>query len=452
MKHYLLPALLWALAISSIFAQRTLSPSAQQQASNWPRSVKKMMRSAGYDLEAALAPPTVQLRSNPLRLDSTKTFFGYEANGGQDSTPQYRTIYQYLATGQKISTEFEFSGSTWTPTTQTIESSDALGRVTHSLTKTYDPTSESWVPDSRVQVFPHGNSMALADSFQIFGWDPTVGAWLLSFQSKNTFNAQDRLLKTETTFDFDGQPGLLTDNYSYDANGDNHLVESSIVVGGFSIPASKRDMTYANHRLIQVIQSASNGFGGGFTPSTRTTLAYNAAHLVKQTNHYDWAPGVNDWEPTQTIVQEYDSQLRRSVTETETFFVGQPSEKERVTNAYVEEENLALVATYAWGASLNQYTLAEREYYYYAGGSSSVKPTPRMAQALILSPNPTDGELRFPMEAEAEVRVFDAAGQLLQSRIVQPGEALNLTALPTGMYQVTARSGAGFYAGKVLKE
>lgn len=95
MKHYILPALLWVLAASQILAQKTLAPSAQSPAGNWSRSVKKMMRNAGYDLNAPTIPSVVQSRANPLRLDSTKTFLGYETNAAGDSTPQFRNTYQY---------------------------------------------------------------------------------------------------------------------------------------------------------------------------------------------------------------------------------------------------------------------------------------------------------------------------------------------------------------------
>lgn len=78
----------------------------------------------------------------------------------------------------------------------------------------------------------------------------------------------------------------------------------------------------------------------------------------------------------------------------------------------------------------------------------------RRRTVLMISPNPTTDAIRFRLETEAEVRCQkkrDAAGQLLQSGIVQPGETMYLTTLPTGMYYVTAQHGAQFYTGKVLK-
>lgn len=451
MKHYILPALLWVLATSQILAQKTLAPGAQSQAGNWSRSVKKMMCNAGYDLNAPTVPSVVQSRANPLRLDSTKTFLGYETNAAGDSTPQFRTTYQYLATGQKISTEFVFEDNAWLPVTQTNESFDALGRSVFAFTKTYDSPNQSWVSDNRVRLWPRGNSMDLLDSFQVETWDLLSEVWVLSFQSKNTFDPQNRLQKSETLLDLDGQTVLMMDNYYYNASGDNHLVESFIGAGGFFLPTTKREMTYTNHLLIETIISNGDGIGG-LLPSNRITMAYNSQDLVKQVAHYNWMADVNTWVLTQVTKQEYDSQLRLSATETENIFVGEPSDFERITYSYVADENLARVATYVWDTALNRYVLVGREYYYYSGGSSSVQPSPRAARTLSLSPNPTDGEVRFPMEAAAEVWVFDVAGQMLQSRILQPGEALNLHALPNGVYQVTARSGADFYVGKVVKD
>jgi len=96
--------------------------------------------------------------------------------------------------------------------------------------------------------------------------------------------------------------------------------------------------------------------------------------------------------------------------------------------------------------------LVERQYYYYSDGTSAVSPTPGVVKVLVLSPNPSMGEVRFQMDEEAEVRVYDAAGQMLQSRIVQPGEALNLYSLPAGIYHLTARSKEEFFVGKLVKQ
>ncbi|MBK8426817.1 MAG: T9SS type A sorting domain-containing protein [Lewinellaceae bacterium] len=173
--------------------------------------------------------------------------------------------------------------------------------------------------------------------------------------------------------------------------------------------------------------------------------------MVTQENTYEWVPGVNDWNPTQSISYEYDNAERLAAKETAFIHAGIPDVKERVTYAYIEDEYLALETSYTWDITTAAFILDERTYYYYAGGVLSVSPGAGAAQVLMISPNPTTDAIQFRLETEAEVRIFDAAGQLLQSGIVQPGETMYLTTLPTGMYYVTAQHGAQFYTGKVLK-
>jgi len=451
MKQFILPVL-WTLAIGSTFAQKTLSPSLQRHAETWPQSVKKAMREMGFDAQP-LSPNTVQARFDPSRLDSTKTFFGYEPSGiGGDSTPQYRTTYQYPQNGLRIETASEFLGGVWTLTTRTSNKVDALNRTVEVVAERYDSAEEDWVFDSKSEVWLRENSVELADSLRISTWNPDTETWHSGAFSKNIFDAQNRLQKVETTFDADGQTALFVDDYYYNSSGDNHLIESFMSFGGFLLPMSKRDMAYSNHRLLQVIVSSPNVIGGGFTPSSRTTMAYNSQNLVKQTNQYEWVPGLNDWNPVNLVKSEYDSALRLTSTETETFFPGEPSALKRITYTYREGENLALRATYDWDHALNQYALTEREFYYYTGGSSSVRPMPHEAQTLGISPNPADGAVRLAVEAEAEIRVFDAAGRLMQSQVVQPGESLDLTALPAGVYTVIAQNEAAARVGKLVKQ
>ncbi|MBK6993444.1 MAG: T9SS type A sorting domain-containing protein [Lewinellaceae bacterium] len=449
MKHYILPVLFWTLAASQIFAQKTLAPSAQSHFMTLPKSVQKVMHNAGFKTESAIVSNTAESRSNALQLDSTKTFIGYNINGGQDSIPQFRAIYQYPQPAVEVEIEAEFVGGVWNTVARTTETSDALDRVTNSLTEVYEPDLEIWLPETKVEIFPRGNSMELLDSFKIYEWHADLNLWVLLFQSKYTFNAQGQLVKTETTIDFNGEPTLFSDHYYY-LNDNNHLIESFLVVNGFSIPTTISEMAYSTDLLVQTILSNFNG--AGFTPGTRTTLAYNSDKLVKRMNLYDYVPGVNDWKPTQSVDYTYDNSLRLSTLETEFILIGQPSEKQRVTYAYVEDEHLALESNYVLNIAQNQFELVERQYYYYSDGTSAVLPTPGVVKALVLSPNPSMGEVRFQMDEEAEVRVYDAAGQILQSRIIQPGEALNLYSLPAGIYHLTVRSKEEFFVGKLAKQ
>lgn len=449
MKHFILPVLCWTLATCPIIAQKTLTPGVQLYADSWPVALKNILQDAGFGLAPAPVATPLALRNSDLQLDSTKTF-GYNLNSASDSIPQRRSIYERPQSNVEIETEALFQQSAWMPVTRLSKVLDAQGRLIELLASEYDMATETFQPGSKLLLFPHGNSLEEMDSIKAFIWDAEQGIWGLVFQVNNTFNAQDKLTISQISIHSDGETVLITDHYSYDANQDNHLIESFMQSGGGFTPTGKQELMYFNHLVIQVIDFETNGLGG-FTPTTRITYAYNSSPLVIQENTYQWVPGVNDWNPTQTVMFEYDNAERLAAKETVFIQTGAADVKERVTFAYVEDEFLALESTYFWDATQDTYELDNRTYYYYAGDVLSVSPGSRAAQTLIIAPNPTTDAIRFRLETEAEVRVYDVAGQLMQSGIIQPGEALYLSTLPSGVYQVTAHHGAQFYTGKVLK-
>ena len=450
MKHFILPVLLWTLATSPIFAQKTLAPGVQSYAENWPATLKNILQEAGFGHATAPAATPLQSRNSDLQLDSTKTFFGYNLNGTSDSTPLRRSIYQHPQSNTEMETEALFQNGAWAPVARLSKVVDAQGRLLELVAEEYDVAEATFQPGSKLQLFPRGNSVELVDSVKAFLWDTEQGAWAFVFQVNNTFSAQDKLTVSQITLQSDDETVILSDLYSYNANQDNHLIESFMQSGGISIPTGKQELMYFNHLVIQVIDFETNGLGS-FIPTTRITYAYNPSLLVTQENTYQWVPGVNDWNPTQSISFEYDNAERLAAKETAFIHGGIPDVKQRVTYAYIEDEYLALETSYTWDITTAAFILDERTYYYYAGGVLSVSPGAGAAQVLMISPNPTTDAIRFRLETEAEVRVFDAAGQLLQSGIVQPGETMYLTTLPTGMYYVTAQHGAQCYTGKVLK-
>ncbi len=450
MKQLFLPVLIWTLAISQILAQKTLPLGAVAPVNTLALSAQKILQQAGFNTNRPGNPQGIQSRSTPLQLDSTKRFTNYPLNG-QDSTPIVRTIYQYPQTHVSVATEAQLINDIWRPMDRATTTTDALDRIIHISAEDYDNQAGNWVKGSQLKLFPHGNSLTLIDSILVSEWQEDVTAWVQVFSLQYIFDAQNRLQKTLASFDFDGQPGFTVDTYFYDANNDNHLIESSIMVSGFSLPTGKQDLSYVNHLLIQTIEFTSNGLGG-FMPVTRTTYAYNAQNQVKQENTYNWVEGINDWSPDQIIISGYDNNMRLITTETETFEQGQSIGKQKVMYGYMQDEYLSVESNYTWDNALNQYTLNYREYYYYSGGSSAVLPAPRNTAPLQIAPNPTTGLVRVSIAAEAHVQVFDLSGHLLSSQIVQPGDNLNLTTLPAGIYQVTAQNDAAFYTGKVVKQ
>ncbi len=434
------------LATNSVFSQKTLAPGLQPYAENWSYNVKRLLNRAGFDLPAASVDKAAS--RSPLQLDSTKTFYGYDLNTPGDSTPLFRTTYQYTSPNEKKEAEYEWINNAWLPLSRTTITSDDQQRIVTAIAEAYDPESETFKPDSRLENYPHGNSQDLIDSFLVYGWDTVAQDWLLLLATYNTFDAQDRILESVSTFDYFGTPLLFKDVYSYDANGDNHLIEESAVFDGFDIPSGRTEITYVDHLPIEVTTFVSDGVA--FYPTNRENYAYTLFGALRLAMSFQRDEANDEWDMTQRVEYGFDGEQRVASKETTFINPGAWDERELVTYAYVEDENLAQERLHHWDDDLFDWILDNKKYYYYNGLVST--PSIPSALALQVAPNPTTDVVRLMLDEEAAVRVFDAAGQLVQSRLMQPGQVLDMTALPAGIYSVTAQNGAQLYTGKVAKQ
>lgn len=447
MKHFLLSTLLTVLFSGQIFAQKTLSPSLKPYSENWSYNVKRLLNHAGFDLPAA-AVNKVSSRS-PLQLDSTKTFHAYNQPAPGDSTPLFRTTYQYASANEKTETDYQWENNAWLTLSRTTLISDDQQRILSAHAEAYDSNTQAFKPDSKIESFPHGNSQDLIDSFFVYGWDTVAQDWLLLVGTRNTFDTQDRLLESVSNFDYFGTQVLFKDTYFYDANGDNHLIEQSAVFDGFETPSGRTELDYVDHRPIEETVFTSDGIN--FYPTNRSNYAYTLFGALRLHMSFVWDDSIENFRLIQRIEYEFDNEQRVSTRKTTNISPNAWDEIDLVAYAYVEDENLALEMTFNWDDNLFDWVLDDKKYYYYQG-LVSTPPPPGPVLALQIVPNPTVDAVRLTLDNEAIVQVFNNGGQLLESSLVQPGQSLNLTTLPAGIYQVTAQSGTDFYSGKIVKQ
>jgi len=451
-NNALLFALFFALAAPAAYAQRTLSTSVRPYAENWTYSLVKSMHRAGFDMPTMPATPTQAGDVSPrnvLQLDSTKTFYQYGLNFPGDSTPLFRTICKYPFPDTKIETNYQYENGQWLKLNRETIVSDEQGRLIDVVAEAFDPVSQASKLDSWLRIFPRGNSPELVDSVFTFAWDTTILDWIPVFSIKNVFDDQDRLLESNSQVDYFGDPLIFRDVYSYDANGDNHLIESYAILGADEFLGERTDLVYVDHRPIEVLVSVSDGVD--FYPQSRTNYAYTLFGAVRKQMNFEWDAEKENFRLYQTIDYVYDFAQRLIAKETIAMPLNAWDERERVSYVYLDDENLYSEWVHHWDHDLFDWILDTKKYYYY-NGLVSVDPTPRPALDLTASPNPTTGFVQFNFDDVATVRVFDLAGQLVQSRLMQPGQALDLTALPAGVYAVTALEGRDFYSGRVVKQ
>lgn len=452
MKAYFMPLLLWALALAPLAAQKQLPHSLHPYAANWTYTLVKAMHYAGFDMPtmpASIPVPTVGKRANPFQLDSTKTFYGYGLNQPGDSTPLFRTVYQYPQPNKKVENNYQYDNGAWIKVDRAVLTRDNQQRLVEVVAEAFDTTSQSFRPDSRLVIFPHGDSPELIDSFFTYLWDSTLLDWHIILADRNRFDAQDRLIESIHSLDYFGDPAIFQETYSYDANGDNHLIEEVAILGNDTLPSSRTDIHYVDHQPIEVLISASDGTS--FLPQKRTNYAYTLFGAVRKQMNFEWLVAEQKWYLFQTIEYRYDNAQRLSTKVTAHLPLNAPETQELTAYAYVEDENLYSEWYFIWDDDLFDWIQDSKKYYYY-DGLVSVQPDPIITKPLRMWPNPTVDAVRLQLNEPASVHVYNNTGDMVHSGIYQPDQWIPLTGLPSGLYAITARTEKGIYTNKVVKE
>lgn len=443
-------AFLLFLCGHTAFSQKTLAPGVRPYAENWPSTLTNAMHRAGFDMQARKVAPQsgATQQRNMLRLDSTKTFHAYDPATG-DSTPVSKTRYLYPFTDSRVEVNYQFENGNWQPVNRSLFVTDGQQRVVEILAEAYNQESQEFYFESRLEVYPHGDSHELVDSFFTYAYDTISQDWQLLMANHNTFDGQDRLLESLTTLDYLGAPVIFRERYSYNANGDNHLIEESGIFDGEESPTGKTDLMYAEHRVIEAVGSITDGIN--FYPQHRTNYAYTLFGAIRKEMNFQFDLAGNNWQLGHTIDYFYDNEQRLAGKETVQIQPGAWDKKERISYAYFEGQNLYVEHVHIWNDDLFDWILESKKYYYY-DGSTAVDPTPGTVKTLSVSPNPGTGIFRLNLVSEAVVKVFDATGKMLQSRVLQPGLELDVTTLPPGVYILTAQQGATISSGKIVKQ
>lgn len=453
MKNIVLSALCWALAISQIIAQKSLPPSISAYSSNWTYTIKKLLNAADFKLPSAANAGVFQVlndRSTDLQLDSTLTFYDYGLNGN-DSLPIFRTIYTYPATATKVQVEYQMENSVWLANNRGTLIYDEQERLVEIIAESFDNATQMFELDSRIEVFPHGNSPDLVDSTIVSVWNPAVQAWLPVTSIWNSFDDEGKITESLSLVTIFGLPLQYKDIYTYDSNGDNILIESFALQGADIVPTSNLEMEYQNHLLTLETNLNFDGIGG-FVPETQTAYLYTDFDKLERVENYEWDINTNDWFVTQSDSYEYDNLQRLAAKETIHYFQGS-EERYRYTYAYIEDENLALETSYFWDISTNEFLVDTRKYYFYSSGVSAAPYIPQPVYALNMSPNPTTRFAQIRLEGEVSVQVFDGMGRLVQWQNDETGQVnLDMFELPAGIYTIRALDSSKYYVGKLVKQ
>ncbi len=273
--------------------------------------------------------------------------------------------------------------------------------------------------------------------------------WVVQLSTWNVFDNENQILESYSSIGFLGEPVLFKDTYLYDTNGDNHLIETTAIFEGEEIPSGRTENTYTNHLLTAAVVYTSDGFN--FFPDSRETFLYAPFGMLARHSIMAWNVEIENWQLALTTDYQYDEEQRISEKFITYYENGAAADAERPTYEYVEGENLALETLYLYDSESEIWSLDRKKYYYY-DGLTAIPNEPVQVLALPLAPNPTTGMVKIGIEETLAVQLFDATGRMIASQLLQPGQLMDLSSLPTGIYQLVAQNETSFYGGRIVKQ
>ena len=445
MKFFLLPVLYWTLAISPIFAQKQLPVSAQPYLLHQDKSTLLLLDIAGFNFDDQLVE-RINPRSLDLQLDSTVTYGNYNGN---DSLPVSLARYSYPEANAQVVHDFTYDVNHWSLLTRTTILTDDLGRKTDIVAQLYNEELQTYVPDSRLQVFPHGQSSELVDSFLVSVWSTTENVWIQQLAVYNTFDANDRLFESLTSIEFFEIPILFLDRYQYNNEGLVFQIDSYNLDGGEEFPAGKEEMLYENGLLKTATTYTSDG-ASGFLPESKIDYRYTLTGQWEVVESYNFDFEKNDWKLWRVDAYSYDNENRveaiEYVTEDETgLWI-----RNKTGYVYEQDEYVAVESSYIYDNNVEEWIVNERTFFFYQDETTGTDD-PIVADATFLYPNPSPGVVQLKLTGKISVHIYTLEGKLMKNFYMPPGEKiLDLSSFPAGVYQVMAKSDEDYFSGKLI--
>ena len=226
MKKLLFTALVTFLTGSLIFAQ---SLSRTERYQHLPQQAIALLKKVNAGFVAEANHPT--LRVEPLRLDSTRSFFGYDVSA-KDSLATVRSRFQYPKPNVKVEINAINQQGNWITTGRFTETRDQLGRVVELAGDSYLEDEKKYQPESKLLLYPRGNFSTLIDSVAIYLWNEDTNNWEKTLLQTNSYNAQNRLAREVSEITVEGLKYQSMVTYTYNEAGKNTLIEEISVFFG----------------------------------------------------------------------------------------------------------------------------------------------------------------------------------------------------------------------------
>lgn len=446
MKRFLLPVLGWTLAISQLFAQPQTG-STHFYVAELSQGSQRLLELTGLHQSKEAANPMIESRASELRLDSTAVYHNYTAT---DSMPKYLTWYMYPQENATVNIDFQYDTDHWITINRTTTLRDEMDRIVDVIAQRWDETLQTYLPESRLEVFPHLDSPALVDSFIVSVWKEGE-SWSPEFSVRNTYDNADRLLESRSDFVFFDEILTLIDRYTY-VDGLLNKIQTFTIMAGEEVLGGEELFLYQNDTLFAAISYTAAGIGE-MIPETRMEYSYYPNGQVSLINHFIYDFEKQDWKFWRADGYAYDDEDRLALYELVTIDDAGILSRNLTSYTYTGENYMLLETNAVYDNSIESWIVTDKKFYYYSELVAVDPELPADVNELIMYPNPTFGMVQMKIESPMKVFVYTMNGQLVKSASLEAGEkTVDLTTLPAGLYQLRATSLDEYYSGKLVKQ
>jgi hypothetical protein len=364
-----------------------------------------------------------------------------------DSVPFQRSIYSYPSPTQRTDINYQYEAGKWVEQTRFSYTFDALQRTSESIFERYDPTARLYIPQSRVQNFPRGNSLSQVDSTFTYTWSENQKRWELSLSTRNRFNAKNQWIESLTDISLSGQSFRNRDVNSYDAQGNPVRIENysfangQFVRTGFSWQTFKENLLLSSTRYTPLPPADS-------LPISRQINTYTANNQLSKTESATWDNATRTWKPGSSTTYTYNTEQQLK-SQSSVIPFGNTVQRTFLELFYTPTGKLAQDHYYVSNLETQVLELNTKKFYFY-DAASSLKNPEKLVKPLQVSPTPAQDRIQVNLPTGAYYQVYSALGQLQSAGYLQDQE-LDISAWSQGLYLIFAREGQVYFAGKIVK-
>ena len=351
----------------------------------------------------------------------------------------------------------------WIRASRTVSNFDVSGNLTSTIQYVWDKNTipNNWVNTSKTEnTWVNGNKTSSIYST----WDGSQ--WVQLSKTESTFNPAGKNLVDITSMWFLIQwQNASKKEHFYDAGGKDTLnidYTWDLLTTSWAVSEKTR---FAYNTSGQVITETTLKWDKtlpvpAWINSDKTEYTYNTNGNVTSMSSYEWDKTLKQWNGLTKMETVYTGNeitaiityLWDKVINPATGWVNHSKTEKSGSGTLPNSVKYVEMTEYLW--ELNQWSVTDRNTYYYSGQSTSVNDN-TYQKKIIVYPNPAKDYIIFTLTDITEpgsVEIYDALGRKVTEQKLLENNRIPVSNLKKGIYIYKISNNGFVYKGKILIE